>query len=57
MTAQEHYDSLDSKQRRDLLLKIGETREETLVLSQRRYDALGGWVKARLKRHLNHPQA
>ena len=42
MTAQERYDSLNSKQRQDLLLKIGETREETLVSSQRRYDALGG---------------
>jgi hypothetical protein len=57
MTAQERYDSLNSKQRQDLLLKIGETREETLVLSQRRYDALGGWVKARLKKHLRHPRA
>jgi hypothetical protein len=57
MTAQQHYDGLDSKQRQVLLLKIGETREETLVLSQRTYDALGGWVKTRLKRHLKHPKA
>ena len=55
MTAQHQYDSLDSKQRRDLLLKIGETSEEAQVLSQRDYDALGGWVKTRLKRHLKHP--
>lgn len=51
MTAQQHYDSLDSKQRRDLLLKIGETREEAQVLGQRDYVALGGWVKTRLKKH------
>jgi hypothetical protein len=57
MTAQQQYDTLDSKQRLDLLLKIGETREEARVLSQRGYDALGGWVKTRLKRHLKHPQA
>ena len=57
MTAQQQYDSLDSKQRRELLLKIGETREEALVLSQRRYDALGGWVKTRLKKHWKHPKA
>jgi hypothetical protein len=44
MTAQQQYDTLDSKQRLDLLLKIGETREEARVLSQRGYDALGGWV-------------
>jgi len=56
MTAQREYDSLDSKQRRDLLLKIGETREEARVLSQRDYDALGGWVKTRLKRQLKHPK-
>jgi hypothetical protein len=35
MTAQQLYDSLDRKQRRDLLLKVGETREEAQVLSQR----------------------
>jgi hypothetical protein len=57
MTAQQQYDSLDSKQRRDLLLKIGETREEARVLSQRDYDALGGRVKTRLKRHGKHPKA
>jgi hypothetical protein len=51
MTAQQQYGSLDSKQRWDLLLKIGETREEARVLSQRDYDALGGWVKTRLKKH------
>jgi hypothetical protein len=56
MTAQQQYDSLDSKQRRDLLLKVGETREEARLLSQRHYDALGGWVKTRLKRHENHPK-
>jgi hypothetical protein len=57
MTAQQQYDSLDSKQRRDLLLKLGETREEARVLSQRDYDALGGWVKTRLKRGWKHPKA
>jgi len=57
MTAQQQYDSLDSTQRRDLLLKIGETCEEARVLSQRDYDALGGWVKTRLKRHWKHPKA
>lgn len=57
MTAQQQYDSLDSKQRRDLLLKIGETREEARVLSQRDYNALGGGIKTRLKRHLKHPKA
>jgi len=56
MTAQQQYDSLDSKQRRDLLLKIGETSEEARVLSQRDYDALGGWVKTRLTRYWKHPQ-
>jgi hypothetical protein len=54
MTAQQRYDSLDRKQREDLLLKLGETREEARVLSQRDYDALGGWVKTRLKRHCKH---
>jgi hypothetical protein len=57
MPAQQHYDSLDSEQRRELLLKIGETREEAQVLSQRDYGALGGWIKSRLKRHLKHPKA
>lgn len=56
MTAQQHYDNLDSMQRRDLLLKIGETREEARVLSERDYIALGSWVKIRLKRHLKHPK-
>ena len=51
MTAQQHYNSLDSEQRQDLLLKVGETREEARLLSQRDYGALGGWVKTRLKRH------
>ena len=57
MTAQQQYDNLDSKQRRDILLKIGQTREEARVLSQRDYDALGRWVKTRLKRHWKHPIA
>jgi hypothetical protein len=57
MTAQQRYDSLDSKQRQDLLLKIGETREEAQVLGQRDYVALGGWVKTRLKKHWKHTQA
>jgi hypothetical protein len=57
MTAQDHYDNLDGVQRRDLLLKIGETREEARVLSERVYGALGLWVKIRLKRHLRHPKA
>jgi len=56
MTAQQEYDSLDSKQRRDLLLKIGETREEARTLSQRDYYALGGRVKTRLKRQLKQPK-
>jgi hypothetical protein len=47
MPAQQHYNSLNSKQRQELLLKIGETREEAQLLSQRDYFALGGWVKAR----------
>jgi len=47
MTAQQHYDGPDSEQRQDLLLKVGETREETQILSQRNYVALGGWVKSR----------
>jgi hypothetical protein len=51
MTAQQQYDSLDSKRRRELLLKIGETPEEAQVLGQRDYLALGGWVKTRLKRY------
>jgi hypothetical protein len=50
MTAQEHYDHLDGKQRQGLLLTIGETRTEAQLLSQRDYVALGGWVKTRLKK-------
>jgi hypothetical protein len=57
MSAQQHYDSLDSKQRRELLLKIGETGEEARVLSQRGYVALGGGTKTRIKKHLKHPKA
>lgn len=57
MTAQQRYDSLDSKQRQDLLLKIGETREEAQVLGQRDYVALGGWVKTRLKKYWKHTKA
>jgi hypothetical protein len=57
MTAQQQYDNLDSKQRWDLLLKIGETREEARVLSQRDYDALGGRVKTRLKKHWKQHKA
>jgi hypothetical protein len=53
MTAQQQYDSLNSKQRGELLLKIGETPEEAQVLGQRNYLALGGWVKTRLKRYWN----
>jgi len=56
MTAQQQYDSLDSKQRSELLLKIGETPKEAEVLGQRDYVALGGWVKTRLKRHWKHPK-
>jgi len=54
MMAQQQYDSLDSKQRRDLPLKVGKTREEARLLSRRDYDGLGGWVKTRLKRHWKH---
>ncbi len=57
MLAQQHYDGLDSKQRQELLLKVGETREEARLLSQRDYGSLGGWVKSRIKRHLKHPKA
>ena len=56
MTAHPQYDDFDSKQRRDLLLKIGETRQEARILSQRDYDALGGWIKTRLKRYWKHPK-
>jgi hypothetical protein len=51
MTAQQQYDSLDSKQRSELLLKIGETTKEAELLSQRDYVTLGAWVKTRLKRY------
>jgi hypothetical protein len=54
---QGHYDGLDSKQKRELLMKIGETPEEAQVLSQRDYVALGAWVKTRLKRYLNQRRA
>jgi hypothetical protein len=57
VTAQQRYDSLDSKQRQDLLLKIGETREEARVLGQRDYVTLGGWVKTRLKKHWKNTKA
>jgi len=57
MTVQEHYDGLDSKQRRELLMKIGETPEEAQVLGQRNYVALGAWVKTRLKRYLHQHKA
>jgi hypothetical protein len=57
MTAQQGYDHLDRTGRRDLLVKVGETREEALLLSQRDYVALGAWVKTRLKRYLKHPNA
>ncbi|MGH9691940.1 MAG: hypothetical protein ACRD4C_12820 [Candidatus Acidiferrales bacterium] len=57
MTVQQQYDGLDSKQRRELLLKIGETREEAQVLGQRDYVALGAWVKTRLKKHWNRSKA
>jgi hypothetical protein len=51
MTVQQQYDSLDAKQRGELLLKIGETSEEARILGQRDYVALGSWVKTRLKKH------
>ena len=57
MKAQQQYDSLNSKQRRELLLKIGETPEEAQVLSERDYLALGGWAKTRLKRYWNRNKA
>ena len=47
MPAQQHYNGLDSKQRQELLLKIGETSEEARLLSERDYAALGGWVLKR----------
>jgi len=57
MTAEGHYDGLDSKQKRELLMKIGETPEEAQVLSQRDYVALGAWVKTRLKKYLSQHKA
>lgn len=54
---QQQYDSLDTKQRGELLLKIGETREEARVLSERDYVSLGAWVKTRLKRYWNRNRA
>jgi hypothetical protein len=57
MTARQQYDSLDSEQRRELLLKIGETPEEAQVLGQRDYLALGAWAKTRLKRYWNRNKA
>lgn len=57
MTMQQQYDSLDTKQRGELLLKIGETREEARVLSGRDYVSLGAWVKTRLKRYWNRNRA
>ena len=41
MTVQQEYDSLDTKQRGELLLKIGETRQEARLLGQRDYLSLG----------------
>ena len=35
MTVQEHYDGLDSKGKRELLMKIGETREEAQKILER----------------------
>jgi uncharacterized protein (UPF0303 family) len=57
MPAEQNYNSLDGKQRQELLLKVGETREEARVLSRRDYAALGGWVKIRLKRNFKHPKS
>ena len=53
MTVQQHYDSLDSQGRSELLLKTGETPEEAEILSRRDYVALGGSVKTRLKKYWN----
>jgi hypothetical protein len=53
MTAQQQYDSLDTKQRGELLLKVGETAEEARLLGKRDYVALGSWVKTRLKKNWN----
>ena len=49
MTAQQLYDSLDRKGRRDLLLKVGETREEAQVFSQRDEIQIGRETVARSK--------
>jgi len=57
MTVQQQYDSLDTKQRGELLLKIGETPEEARVLGQRDYVSLGAWVKTRLKKYWNKDRA
>ncbi len=51
MVLQQQYDSMDGKQRQEILLKIGETADEARVLGQRDYAALGSWVKTRLKRY------
>ena len=51
MTAQERYDSIDGKQNQDLLMKIGETREEARILSQRDYFAFRPWTKNPLNRY------
>ena len=56
MPAEQNYNSLDGKQRQELLLKVGETREEARLLSQRDYVALGAWVKIRLKKNFKHPK-
>jgi hypothetical protein len=53
MTAQQQYDSMDTKQRGELLLKVGETAEEARILGKRDYVALGSWVKTRLKKNWN----
>lgn len=50
MTVQRQYDSIDSKQRGEMLLKIGATSAQARILGQRDYVALGSWVKTRLKR-------
>jgi hypothetical protein len=52
MTAQQQYDKMDIDQRREVLLKIGETPEEAQLLGQRDYLALGGRIKTRLKKQL-----
>jgi hypothetical protein len=57
MTAQQQYDGLKIEERRDLLLKIGETPEEAQIIGQRDYVALGGWAKTRVKRYWNRNKA